>query len=157
MYHSHHHAEHQVPDGLMGAFLIGDEPLPAGVTVTQEVPMVLNDAGVIGLTLNGKSFPATAPVVAKQGDWVEVHYMNEGLQIHPMHLHGLPQLVDRQGRLSRRRRPIRSTRSTSPPASATPCWCTPPSSACGRGTATSSATPRATTGMFGMVTTFIVQ
>jgi manganese oxidase len=93
MYHSHHHAEHQVPDGLSGAFLIGQEPLPAGVTPTQEVPMVLNDAGVIGLTLNGKSFPATAPVIAKQGDWVEIHYMNEGLQIHPMHLHGLAQLV----------------------------------------------------------------
>jgi plastocyanin len=93
MYHSHHHAEHQVPDGLMGAFLVGDEPVPAGVAVSQEVPMVLNDAGVIGLTLNGKSFPGTAPVVAKQGEWVEVHYMNEGLQIHPMHLHGLPQLV----------------------------------------------------------------
>jgi FtsP/CotA-like multicopper oxidase with cupredoxin domain len=93
MYHSHHHAEHQVPDGLMGAFLIGEEPTPAGVTPTQEFPMVLNDAGVIGLTLNGKSFPATAPVVANQGDWVEVHYMNEGLQIHPMHLHGLAQLV----------------------------------------------------------------
>jgi len=92
-YHSHHHAEHQVPDGLMGAFLIGDEPVPPGVNVTQNVPMVLNDAGVIGLSLNGKSFPATAPVIAKQGDWVEVQYMNEGLQIHPMHLHGLPQLV----------------------------------------------------------------
>jgi uncharacterized cupredoxin-like copper-binding protein len=93
MYHSHHHAEHQVPDGLMGAFIIGDEPVPAGVTISQEVPMVLNDAGVIGLSLNGKSFPATAPVIAKQGDWVEVQYMNEGLQIHPMHLHGMPQLV----------------------------------------------------------------
>jgi FtsP/CotA-like multicopper oxidase with cupredoxin domain len=93
MYHSHHHAEHQVPDGLSGAFIIGAEPVPAGVTVTQEVPMMLNDAGVIGLTLNGKSFPATAPVVAKLGDWVEVQYLNEGLQIHPMHLHGLPQLV----------------------------------------------------------------
>ncbi len=93
MYHSHDHAEHQVPDGLMGAFIIGAEPLPAGVTVAQQVPMVLNDAGVIGLSLNGKSFPATAPVIAKQGDWVEVQYMNEGLQIHPMHLHGLPQLV----------------------------------------------------------------
>lgn len=55
--------------------------------------MVLNDAGVIGLSLNGKSFPATAPVVAEQGEWVVVHYMNEGLQSHPMHLHGLPQLV----------------------------------------------------------------
>jgi len=93
MYHSHHHAEHQIPDGLMGAFIIGDEPLPRGVTVSQEVPMVLNDAGVIGLTLNGKSFPATAPVIARLGDWVEVQYMNEGMQIHPMHLHGLAQLV----------------------------------------------------------------
>ena len=84
MYHSHHHAEHQVPDGLMGAFIIGEEPVPAGVTVSQEVPMVLNDAGVIGLSLNGKS--GTAPVIAQLGDWVEVQYMNEGLQIHPMHL-----------------------------------------------------------------------
>ena len=93
MYHSHDYAERQVVDGLLGAFIIGDEPLPAGVVVSQEVPMVLNDAGVIGLSLNGKSFPATAPTIAKQDEWVEVHYMNEGLQIHPMHLHGLPQLV----------------------------------------------------------------
>jgi FtsP/CotA-like multicopper oxidase with cupredoxin domain len=93
MYHSHDHAEHQVPDGLLGVFQVGDPPVPAGINVTQQVPMVLNDAGVIGLTLNGKSFPATAPIVAKQGDWVEVNYFNEGLQIHPMHLHGLPQLV----------------------------------------------------------------
>jgi uncharacterized cupredoxin-like copper-binding protein len=93
MYHSHHHAEHQVPDGLLGAFIIDDQPLPAGVTVSQEIPMVLNDAGVIGLSLNGKSFPATAPTIAQQGEWVLIHYMNEGLQVHPMHLHGLPQLV----------------------------------------------------------------
>ncbi len=93
MYHSHHHAEHQIPDGLAGAFIIDDLPVPAGVTVSQRVPMVLNDAGVIGLTLNGKSFPATAPVLAKQGEWVLIDYMNEGLSIHPMHLHGLPQLV----------------------------------------------------------------
>ena len=93
MYHSHHHAEHQVPDGLLGAFLVGDEPLPIGVTVSQELPMVLNDAGAIGLTLNGKSFPATSPTIASRGDWVLVHYMNEGLQVHPMHLHGLPQMV----------------------------------------------------------------
>jgi FtsP/CotA-like multicopper oxidase with cupredoxin domain len=94
MYHSHHHAEHQVPDGLLGVFQVGDVALPANTgPVTQEVPMVLNDAGVIGLSLNGKSFPGTAPVMAKVGEWVEITYMNEGLQIHPMHLHGLPQLV----------------------------------------------------------------
>jgi FtsP/CotA-like multicopper oxidase with cupredoxin domain len=93
IYHSHHHAEHQVPDGLFAAFIVGDEPVPPGTTVSQEIPMVLNDAGVIGLTLNGKSFPATAPIVANLGDWVEIHYLNEGLQAHPMHLHGMPQLV----------------------------------------------------------------
>ena len=55
--------------------------------------MVLNDAGVIGLSINGKSFPATAPIIAHVGEWVEINYFNEGLQIHPMHLHGLPQMV----------------------------------------------------------------
>ncbi|MDZ4828225.1 MAG: multicopper oxidase domain-containing protein [Actinomycetota bacterium] len=94
MYHSHHHAEHQVPDGLLGVIQVGDVPLPEGTgEVTQEIPIVLNDAGVIGLTLNAKSFPATAPVIAAPGDLVEIHYFNEGLQVHPMHLHGIPQLV----------------------------------------------------------------
>jgi FtsP/CotA-like multicopper oxidase with cupredoxin domain len=94
MYHSHHNAQVQVPNGMLGVFQVGDPVLPAGTgPVTQEVPMVLNDAGVIGLTLNGKSFPATAPVIASPGDWVRIDYYNEGLQVHPMHLHGLPQLV----------------------------------------------------------------
>jgi FtsP/CotA-like multicopper oxidase with cupredoxin domain len=94
MYHSHHDAQVQVPNGMLGIFQIGDPALPAGTgPVTQQVPIVLNDAGVIGLSINGKSFPATAPVIAHVGDWVELNYFNEGLQIHPMHLHGLPQLV----------------------------------------------------------------
>ena len=49
--------------------------------------MVLNDAGTIGLSLNGKSFPATEPYTAKVGDVIEVNYFNEGLMAHPMHLH----------------------------------------------------------------------
>jgi uncharacterized cupredoxin-like copper-binding protein len=89
MYHSHHNAQVQVPNGLAGAFLVGQIPLPAGVNVVQEVPMMLNDAGTIGLTLNGKSFPATAPLAVKQNDWVLVHYLNEGVMAHPMHLHGM--------------------------------------------------------------------
>ncbi|HEY7133478.1 MAG TPA: multicopper oxidase domain-containing protein [Acidimicrobiia bacterium] len=93
MYHSHDHAEKQVPNGMAGAFLIGEEPVPPGVTVSQEIPMVLDDAGTIGLSINGKAYPATAPIQAKLGDWVEIHYFNEGLQIHPMHLHGLAQTV----------------------------------------------------------------
>ena len=93
MYHSHHNAVTQVPNGLAGTFLIGELPVPAGVTVAQEQVMMLNDAGTIGFTLNGKSFPATAPVVAKQGEWIKVHYLNEGVGAHPMHLHGMSQLV----------------------------------------------------------------
>ena len=94
MYHSHDYALTQVPDGMAGAIIVGDEPIPAGYgPVSQEVPMMLNDAGVIGFSLNGKSFPATAPVIAHPGETVEVHYMNEGQQIHPMHLHGIRQLV----------------------------------------------------------------
>lgn len=93
MYHSHHDAQKQVGMALAGAFLIGSQPVPAGVQVAQEKVMMLNDTGTIGYSLNGKSFPATEPYVAKQGEWLEVHYMNEGVTIHPMHLHGLAQTV----------------------------------------------------------------
>jgi FtsP/CotA-like multicopper oxidase with cupredoxin domain len=94
MYHSHFDAQVQVTNGMLGAFYAGHMPLPTGTPAPAvDQPMILNDAGVIGLSLNGKSFPATAPIVAKVGDWVKVDYMNEGLQIHPMHLHGVPQLV----------------------------------------------------------------
>jgi FtsP/CotA-like multicopper oxidase with cupredoxin domain len=97
MCHSHQDAVKQVPNGMAGAFLIGEEPVPSGVTVAQQQVMMLNDSGTIGLSINGKSFPAIAPVVAKLGDWVEVHDMNEGQMIHPMHLHGLAQLVIAKG------------------------------------------------------------
>jgi FtsP/CotA-like multicopper oxidase with cupredoxin domain len=104
MYHAHHHGHVQIVNGMFGVFIIGDTPLPLGQTISgitipedlevaHEIPMVLNDAGVIGLSLNGKSFPATEPYVGKVGDWVVVHYYNEGLQIHPMHQHQFPQLI----------------------------------------------------------------
>jgi FtsP/CotA-like multicopper oxidase with cupredoxin domain len=93
IYHSHHHAEVQVPNGLFGGFLIGEMPLPAGVTAAQEHVMVVNDAGTIGYSLNGKSFPATEPYALARGESMVLHYLNEGLQSHPMHLHGPDQLV----------------------------------------------------------------
>lgn len=104
MYHSHHHGQMQVPNGMFAPFLVGQVPLPTGrtisglavpkdITIAREIPMVLNDAGVIGLSLNGKSFPATEPYAFKMGDWFVVHYFNEGLLSHPMHLHQFPQIV----------------------------------------------------------------
>ncbi|TAJ16499.1 MAG: copper oxidase [Dehalococcoidia bacterium] len=89
MYHSHMNGALQIPSGLLGAFIVAgaDEP-----KVAREELMILND-GPLGYTINGKGFPATAPIVAKQGERIRVRYMNEGLQIHPMHLHGIVQTV----------------------------------------------------------------
>ena len=75
--------------GLLGAFVVHD---PADPPVAVDYTMVLND-GPLGFTINGKGFPATEPIVARLGDTVRVRYLNEGLQIHPMHLHGIAQEV----------------------------------------------------------------
>jgi uncharacterized cupredoxin-like copper-binding protein len=107
MYHAHLAGQMMVPNGLLGTILVGQMPLPktlpggagdestgpAPTSVTQELPMVLNDSGVIGFSINGKSFPATQPIVANNGDWIMVHYENEGVMAHTMHLHQFPQLV----------------------------------------------------------------
>ena len=98
MYHSHHNAQVQVPNGLAGAILIGDwktiamaaaggRTNDANNVAEQEVVMVLNDSGTIGLSLNGKSFPATSPYSLEIGESMVVHYYNEGNMTHPMHLH----------------------------------------------------------------------
>lgn len=87
-YHSHHMSLHQVPNGLFGALIVGDYAAVAGVEgVVDEQVMILNDAGNIGFSLNGKSFPATTPYSYRSGDRVLVHYANEGQMAHPMHLH----------------------------------------------------------------------
>lgn len=94
MYHGHDNGVEQVINGAFGAWLVGDVPLPdVADNVVDEKVMVLNDAGNIGLTLNGKSFPATEPYVLEQGEQMLMHYYNEGLTPHPMHLHNNAQLV----------------------------------------------------------------
>jgi FtsP/CotA-like multicopper oxidase with cupredoxin domain len=104
MYHPHLHGQMGLPNGMFGEIQVGDTPvargttvsgvhIPADVTPVQDIPMILNDAGVIGFSLNGKSFPATEPIVVNEGDWVTMTYFNEGFQSHPMHLHQFPQLV----------------------------------------------------------------
>ena len=92
MYHSHHDAAEQVTKGMMAAFIIEPKDKSKDPAYDKEYIMVLNDTG-IGLTINGKSFPYTQPLTAKLGQKLRIRYMNEGLLIHPMHLHGIPQLV----------------------------------------------------------------
>jgi len=92
MYHSHHDAAEQVTKGMMAAYIIEPKDKSKDPAYDKEYIMILNDTG-IGLTINGKSFPYTQPLTAKLGQKLRVRYMNEGLMIHPMHLHGIPQLV----------------------------------------------------------------
>jgi len=89
MYHPHFNATEQITEGLLGAFIVTD---PRDPEVAVDQTLVLND-GPLGFAINGKGFPATAPIALGQGEMLRVRYMNEGLQIHPMHLHGLVQRV----------------------------------------------------------------
>lgn len=92
MYHSHHNAAEQVTRGLLGAFIIDPADKSREPEVTADYVFVLNDSS-LGFTINGRGFPYTQPIAAKLGDKIRIRYMNEGLIIHPMHLHGIPQLV----------------------------------------------------------------
>jgi manganese oxidase len=92
MYHSHHNATTQVMKGLLGAFIVDPRDPADEARADIDHVMILND-GLNGFTLNGKGFPATEPIVAKEGQTVRIRFMNEGMMIHPMHLHGMPMLV----------------------------------------------------------------
>lgn len=92
MYHSHHNAAEQVTSGLLGAFIVEPRDASREPTVSADYTFILNDS-TLGFTINGKGFPYTQPIIANLGDRIRVRYMNEGLMIHPMHLHGIPQLV----------------------------------------------------------------
>jgi FtsP/CotA-like multicopper oxidase with cupredoxin domain len=97
MYHSHHNAADQVTLGLLGSFIIEPKDKSREPKVDSDYTMVLNDTGV-GLTINGKSFPATGAILAKRGEKVRVRFMNEGLIIHPWHLHGMyMQVISQDG------------------------------------------------------------
>jgi FtsP/CotA-like multicopper oxidase with cupredoxin domain len=92
MYHSHHNAAKQVGLGLLGAFIVEPKnPLPIE-KVDEDYVLILND-GMHGYTLNGKGFPATEPVKVKRGQKLRLRFMNEGMMIHPMHLHGMHMTV----------------------------------------------------------------
>ena len=97
MYHSHHNAAKQVGLGLLGAFVVEPRRPRAIEKVDVDYVLIMND-GAHGYTFNGKSFPATEPIVAKLGQKVRIRYMNEGMMIHPMHLHGMHQtVIDKDG------------------------------------------------------------
>jgi len=97
MYHSHHNSARQVGLGLLGAFIVEPKAPRPIERVDRDFTFILND-GTHGYTLNGKGFPATEPLVAKLGERIRIRYMNEGMMIHPMHLHGMHMtVIDKDG------------------------------------------------------------
>jgi FtsP/CotA-like multicopper oxidase with cupredoxin domain len=96
MYHSHHNATDQVGRGLLGAFIVHPKDPRQRVDrkygVSQDIVWISNDS-LGGFTINGRGFPATAPIVATLGEKILVRFMNEGVMMHPWHLHGMPMHV----------------------------------------------------------------
>jgi FtsP/CotA-like multicopper oxidase with cupredoxin domain len=101
MYHSHHNATDQVGRGLLGAFIVHPRAEADRVErkygVSQDIVWISNDS-LGGFTINGRGFPATSPIVANLGDRILIRFMNEGVMMHPWHLHGMPmRIVARDG------------------------------------------------------------
>ena len=104
MYHSHHDEMTQMGMGMIGMFvvhprnptpedrvdrdfalLLSEWTIPAGTARPNTLEM--NDFNI--LTINGKVFPSTAPLVCKTGDRVRVRLGNLGaMDHHPLHIHG---------------------------------------------------------------------
>jgi manganese oxidase len=96
MYHSHHNATDQVGRGLLGAFIVEPRDASQGYAqrygATQDIVWISNDT-LGGFTINGRGFPATAPIVARLGETIVIRFMNEGIMTHPWHIHGMPMRV----------------------------------------------------------------
>ena len=59
---------------------------------SQDIVWISNDA-LGGFTINGRGFPATAPIVATLGEKIVDPVHERGLMMHPWHLHGMPMHV----------------------------------------------------------------
>lgn len=101
MYHPHVDEMTQIALGMMGMFVVHPRA-PEGhardyalmahemkvpIGTARPDPLAMNDFNV--LTFNGKSFPATQPLVAQTGERVRIRLANLGpMEHHPIHLHG---------------------------------------------------------------------
>lgn len=104
MYHSHHDEMTQMGMGMIGNFVIHPRNPSPDYRVERDFSLMLSewvveagtarpntvkDSGFNILTINGKAFPSTAPLVCKTGDRVRIRLGNLGaMDHHPIHLHG---------------------------------------------------------------------
>lgn len=98
-YHSHMAMQEMM--GMIGLFVIHPK-VPDEPAVDKDFGIILQEWAILPnnpipntmsmefnwLTLNGKSGPATTPLIVKQGERVRIRFVNLGMDHHPMHLHG---------------------------------------------------------------------
>lgn len=103
MYHAHHDEMTQMAMGLMGLIVVHPRN-PKGPRADREFAMMLSEWSVpVGtsrpdpnamaefniLTINGKCYPGTAPIVVRQGERIRLRFGNlSAMDHHPIHLHG---------------------------------------------------------------------
>ena len=145
MYHSHHNATDQVGRGLLGAFIVDPKSPAADDKVDRDYVWISNDQ-LGGFTINGHGFPAIVPVLGAIGETVRIRFMNEGIMMHPWHLHGYKmKVVARDGYPLEGASFHCDTLGVNPGSATTSTSCsTAPAS--GRSTATSCRTPKPRTG-----------
>jgi plastocyanin len=86
-YHSHMGGG-QIGRGLFGALEV--VPRVGDIVSDRDYRLMIGD-GALGLTLNGRSYPYTRPLVAKVGERVRIRLIGTGPElIHPIHIHGQP-------------------------------------------------------------------
>lgn len=104
MFHSHHDEMTQMGMGLIGMFVIHPRRPSPDYRVDRDFSLMISEwlvePGTFRpntmemtdfnvLTINGKVFPSTAPLVCKTGDRVRIRLGNLGAtDHHPMHIHG---------------------------------------------------------------------
>src|SRR5262245_36128774 len=104
MFHSHHDEMTQMGMGLIGMFVIHPRKPAPHYQVDRDFAIMLSEWAIpVGtarpntlemtdfnvLTMNGKVFPSTGPLVCKTGDKVRIRLGNLGaMDHHPIHIHG---------------------------------------------------------------------
>ena len=104
MFHSHHDEMTQMAMGLIGMFVVHPRNPSPDYRVDRDFSLMISEWAIKAgtsrpntlemtdfnvLTINGKVFPSTAPLVCKTGDRVRLRLGNLGAtDHHPMHIHG---------------------------------------------------------------------
>ena len=98
-YHSHMAMQEMV--GMIGAFIMHPKE-PYDPSVDKDFAIILQEYAILPnnptpnsmnmefnwLTFNGKSGPASTPLIVRLGDRVRLRFINLGMDHHPVHLHG---------------------------------------------------------------------